>query len=229
MSIAQDQIRSIDQLRQRLSQLSTSIASLRSNLEREEPLPTWPSLQASAQALSFNLAQLLETTTTHGALLRQAHAYPLPNFPGHTQEALLQQLLRKKMEPGVEKWVEEHTSTTTDVGGTKGEEWRALWNSVGPTSQGIVGPMLEEDGAFGDDFTIKEREEGVEDVVTGLKRKLDGDSESEDEDDEKMDDVMPSGEKEEGVDPRLPPLSLESVLRFTTTGERPPELRMGRR
>lgn len=41
MAMTQDNIRALDQLRQRLSQLSTSISSLRADLERNEPLPTW--------------------------------------------------------------------------------------------------------------------------------------------------------------------------------------------
>lgn len=41
MAMTQENIRALDQLRQRLSQLSTSIASLRVELERSEPLPTW--------------------------------------------------------------------------------------------------------------------------------------------------------------------------------------------
>jgi hypothetical protein len=41
MAMTQDQLRSLDNLRQRLSQLSTSISSLKTSLEREEPLPTW--------------------------------------------------------------------------------------------------------------------------------------------------------------------------------------------
>jgi mediator of RNA polymerase II transcription subunit 8, fungi type len=167
---------------------------------------------------------LTETFNTHSALLRQAHAYPLTNFPGHTQQGLLTQLLRKKLEPGAEKWVEDHTIHAKGIGeggSSKAEELRELWSWAGPTSQSIVGPMLEEDGAFADDFTIAERESGVENVVTGLKRKLDGDSEDEDEDeDEKMEDVMPSKATEEaGVDSSLPPLPLESILRFTATGE----------
>lgn len=31
----------LDQLRQRLNQLSTSIASLKADLERHDPIPTW--------------------------------------------------------------------------------------------------------------------------------------------------------------------------------------------
>ena len=114
---------------------------------------------------------------------------------------------------------------------------KELWNSAAPMSQGIVGPMLEDDGEFGDDFTIAEREMGVENVVTGLRRKLDGESENEDQDDEvegdKMEDVMPTAnrkekEQEEGVDSSLPPIPLDGLLRFMTTAAtianpRPPD------
>ena len=154
---------------------------------------------------------MLETYNQHAALLRQAHAYPLTSYPGHTHEALLGQLLRKKLEPGAEKWIEDHTTPpTTEAGqGMKAEDLRELWQWAGPTSQRIIGPMLEEDGAFGDDFTIAEREDGVENVVTGLRRKLDGESEDEDEEDEeggeKMEDVMPGKtEEEDGIDTSLP-------------------------
>ena len=41
MAMTQENIRALDQLRQRLSQLSHSIATIRSDLERQEPLPTW--------------------------------------------------------------------------------------------------------------------------------------------------------------------------------------------
>ena len=188
----------------------------------------------------------METFDSHRQFLKEAHAYPLTNFPGHTQEGLLGQLLRKKLEPGVENWVEEYTTGRKKEGGeehvngveptdgSSDSELRELWAWAAPTSAGIVGPMLEEDGAFADDFTIAEREAGVEDVVTGLKRKLDGESD-EDEDDEgdedKMEDVMPSfaksakPEDDGDVDPSLPPLPLEAVLRFTSSGTLPSSTR----
>ena len=165
----------------------------------------------------------------------------MTNFPGHTQENLLGQLLRKKLDPRVEDWIEGYTSplerdnggqevngAEAAVSGLSSEELKELWNWAGPTSNGIVGPMLEEDGEFGDDFTISEREAGVENVVTGLRRKLDGESDEEDEEEDgegdKMEDVMPSAAKssddedEEGVDTSLPPVPLEKVLRFISTG-----------
>lgn len=188
-----------------------------------------PHLQTTAQVLSFNLAQLSETFSTHSQFLKEAHAFPLPNFPGHTQEALLQQLLRKKLEPRGEEWIDTYSKDAGE--GLKTQELKELWGWAGKTSNGIVGPMLDEEGAFQDDFTIAEKEEGIENVVTGLRRKMwesDDEDEDEDGDDDKMEDVMPSSNgkdkedaAEEGFDTSLPPLPLESVLRLVTTGRLP--------
>lgn len=40
-ALPDDKLRTIDQLRQRLSQLSTSLNALKVDLERNEPLPSW--------------------------------------------------------------------------------------------------------------------------------------------------------------------------------------------
>ncbi|KAF2486687.1 mediator complex, subunit Med8 [Neohortaea acidophila] len=241
MAMTQDNIRALDQLRQRLSQLSTSISSLRADLERNEPLPTWPSLQTSAHALSFNLEELSKTFNNHRQFLNEAHAYPLPQFPGNTHEALLGQLLRKKLEPGAEDWVAEHTTKFDQRNGARAgdkaldkNELKELWAWAAPTSAGIVRPMLEDGGAFDDDYTIAEREAGVASVVTGLKRQLD-DEEDEDEEEEgdggdtdKMEDVVSSNpqhlnagkEEDQGVNVALPAMPLGSMLRLMTTGTR---------
>lgn len=172
----------------------------------------------------------------HRQFLKEAHAYPLTNFPGHKQEDTLGLLLRKKLEPGVEDWIEDYTTKFEEKneapeGGLSTTELKELWTFAGPTSASIIGPMLEEDGAMEDDFTIAEREGGVENVVTGLRRKLDGgDSEDEDEVDEedeegdKMEDVMPAVPKdagEKGVDSTLPPKAIDEVLKFVSTGRLP--------
>ena len=41
MSLPQENIRALDQLRQRLQQLSTSLNILKTDLSRQETLPTW--------------------------------------------------------------------------------------------------------------------------------------------------------------------------------------------
>lgn len=180
----------------------------------------------------------------HRSFLTAAHAYPLPNFPGHTQEGLLGQLMRKKLEPKTEAWVAEYakpraapaetapngvhaTDSTQPDAGLAVDELHGLWRWAGPTVHAIARPMLE-DGDFADSYSLAEREAGIENVITGLRRNLDSDSdeegddddEDEDEDgDEKMEDAMPSkpAAAQPGVDPTLPPRRLETMLRFTST------------
>lgn len=228
MSLSQDHLRAIDQLRQRLFQLSSSIQSVKVDLERNEPLPTPASLASSAQILSHNLTQFNQIFASHRQFLTAAHAYPLPTFPGQTQEMLLGQLIKKKLEPRAQDWVDDYTKPEDDgeKKPLKTGDVKELWNWAGPTSNDIVRELMMND-AFEDDFTFAEREAGIDNVVTGLKRKLGEDSDDEDDDDEeggdedKMDeDVMPGKEapSEPGIDPRAPPMMLDKVLAFATTG-----------
>lgn len=166
----------------------------------------------------------------HRTLLREAHAYPLSTFPGLSQHALLEQLLRKKLEPRAEGWIDEYTSMANDVtteGSLSRDEFADLWSWAKETSTSIVRPMYEEGGAFEDNFTIAEREAGIEKVVTGLKMKLDGQDSDEEDEDDKMEDVMPSAaaaataQTEAGIDATLPAIPLDNILKFTTTGALP--------
>ena len=75
---------------------------------------------------------------------------------------------------------------------------------------------------WGGDFTAEEREGGVENVITGLKRTFEDEEES--EEDEEGDDKMPdvkASEKNlpEEVDGK--PLPMDDVLRFLVKGEEP--------
>ena len=161
------------------------------------------------------------------------------------QENLLGQLLRKKLEPGVEDWIHNHVNDGNEGGanmnGVAGAEddtlskaeLRELWTWAPKASAGIVGPMLEDGGDFDDDYTIAEREGGVENVVTGLKRKLDdGDS---DEEDTTMEDAMPNAKSAStnddntpGLDSSAPPVPIDSILKFITTGIVQPNMRPNR-
>jgi len=186
-----------------------------------------------------------------------AHAYPLPSFPGRTQEDLLGQLLRKKLQPPVEDWIEEgarlgahipsglsngHSDLVNGNGTTNGvhtslsgKELEDLWNWAGPEGNRIAREIGDE--AFNDVFTLAEQEEGIEDVVTGLRRKF-WESDGEDEDDgeektklkaEEMDldvvDDRPDMVKmmhRPGIDESRPMMPLESLLRFVSQGRMPP-------
>ena len=187
-------------------------------------------LQSSSSALSFTLAQLSETLHAHESFFQSAHVYPLTNYPGHKHGDLLVELLRKKLQPDAEAWIDAHSTKSNGPGSTfDSQPFKTLWDDVSAISKSIVRPMLDEGGAFADDFTIAEREAGVEKVKTGLRRELEADEASDDgdDDDDKMDeDSAPSPiERQEAVpeiDPALPPLSLEAVLRFVSTGKMPP-------
>lgn len=152
------------------------------------------------------------------------------------------------MEPRVEDWIAENTSKPeagqVNGAGKQGsklqeEEMRELWDwSLGESRQILAG--LQDEEVFDDNFTIAEREAGIENVVTGIRRNLDRGSDDEDEDDDmdenedddKMEDVMPEanvqGNGEQGVDSSLPPVPLESVLRFMSTGALPNGVRVNR-
>ena len=232
-----------------------------------------PSIQNSANLLSHNLQSLHATLSSAQPALTSAHTYPLPSYPGRTQEDLLGQLLRKKIQPPVEDWIEigvgdvgifaEDGVVTTNGAGVNGvvreekEEERGkaqggglfmsgrevaeLWDWAGPEENRIA-REIGEDGAFDDEFTLVEREDGIENVVTGLRRKFwESDEEEEDEKGEnggggggaakkggdKMDvdavvqDAGPEivkGMRRAGVDDSRPLMPLEAILRFTNSG-----------
>ena len=101
-------------------------------------------------------------------ILGHLAVFPLPEFPGRTQEGLLGQLLRKKLEPGVEDLVAE------------GREY-------GKAEQEVVSADEQDElcafaihflsaeavrRRWGSNFTLEEHERGIENVFTGLQRKL---------------------------------------------------------
>jgi len=115
-----------------------------------------------------------------------------------------------------------------------GKDIEAMWDWAGPEGNRIAREIGEE--AFNDVFTLAEQEDGIENVHTGLQRKF-WESDDEDEDDgkdkaEKMDvdvqDSRPDVVKKmqrSGIDEERPMLSLEAILRFTSTGAMPTGVR----
>ncbi|KAK2766662.1 mediator of RNA polymerase II transcription subunit 8 [Arachnomyces sp. PD_36] len=196
-SLSQDQIKVLEQTRQRLVQLTHSLGSLVGSINQSDPLPPWSSLQSQASIISNNLLNVSQQLSTHHELLSSLVAYPGPNFPGQTQAAMLSQLVRTKLEPRVEDWVsrgrvagnakaEGEVAGGLDAGQGKesllsDEELKELW-SWAPIEANEEARKRD----WGGDFTLEEREMGVKNVVTGLKRRLDegGDEESSEEEDE---------------------------------------------
>lgn len=183
-TLSQEDIKALEQTRQRIFQLTKNIESLKGDVLRSNPLPQWSSLQTSASILASNIESLTSHMSKHSDLLNRTVVYPSTNYPGRTQEGVLTQLLRKKMEPQVETWVEEGRATQGEIkdGGINERDEDELLDWAKDWIGGRVAKYAMEEA--GDDYTVEERALGVENVNTGLKMKDESDSE-----DEEMEDV----------------------------------------
>lgn len=172
---------------------------------------------ASSSILSTNIQSVIDHLAANSDVLSRIVAFPSTNFPGRTQEGLLLQLLRKKLEPQVETWVEEGRNLQIDGIGEGGsqEDIEETWK----WAAGWIGPRIREYALneAGDEYTAEERESGVENVNTGLKD-VDESDEDEDEDgDEDMGGMNQNVEKSVArKDGRV--RSKEEILRFATSG-----------
>ena len=213
------------------------------------------SIHNATALLTSKTQQIAQLLSSHRDFFARARAYPLPDFPDLAHENVVGQLLRKKLQPGVEDWMDEGRRERADMiarivkkpssgddaareGGGEADPERKiqgldeLWQEAPRMAAEAFGKM-----PWGSDYTVADREAGVENVETGLRRKLrvKGDNEEVDEDDEdeevmdgqyhdrskdKMDlDSTPV--KSSPFDPSLPPLPLETVVRFMNSGVMP--------
>jgi mediator of RNA polymerase II transcription subunit 8, fungi type len=174
-------------------------------------------------------------------LLSSLVAYPLPQYPSN-QAHLLEHLLRTKPEPEFEEWVEkgqeiaQETSqgrNTSLSGSNRDKLWE--WAPVAANDE-----IRKQN--WGGDYTMAEKESGIENVETGLKRQL-----QEPPDPDEQDDGEGLEESEEGDDdeedvveirrkPNAPGLDfdlttakrsaaqmpIENIFRFMVTGNTAP-------
>jgi len=237
--LRQEDLKALEQTRQRLFQLTSNIDSLKQDILRSNPLPQWSSLQTSAAILGNNIKTLTDHLSTHSDLLSRTVVYPQTNYPGRTQENLLGQLLRKKLEPQVESWVEEGRAIAERVEAAKvsGESPDASLEELWKWARDWIGMRVAkyalEEGQ--DNYTVEERERGIENVNTGLRRRFDEEesSEEEEEDEEmggtqvKVTSVRKTsvgqvefglGELKNAVAPASKPRTMQEILRFATSG-----------
>lgn len=155
--------------------------------------------------------------------------FPLPNYPGKTQEALLGQLLRKKLEPGVEDWVAKGYEIAQGAGMAQQEvrnEFLDLWSWAG-----MAANELARGHEWGGEYTQEEQEMGIENVVTGLRGEIDEDDENEEEEaesdqmdsDAKINDRTDTGLGKVPLAEAINPLPLDQVLRFMARGVEVPK------
>ncbi|KAI1497662.1 mediator of RNA polymerase II transcription complex subunit 8-domain-containing protein [Biscogniauxia marginata] len=213
LNLSQEELKAVEQTRQRLSQLSNSILSLKNDVFASNPFPNLDSLQASADILQLNLRNCLEVVAQHDDLFGRVAVHPSTNFPGRTQENILLQLLRKKAEPDVEAAMDEgrkalaalivpptdnhqgvaataiatsRMTTSIQEQQEKERELDDMWTEAREAcDRRIYEYAMNEES---DPFTLEERATGVHHVRTGLRRTFEAeessDNESEYEDEE---------------------------------------------
>ncbi|KAF7925408.1 uncharacterized protein EAE97_010489 [Botrytis byssoidea] len=227
MALQQEDIKALEQTRQRLLHLTANIASLKADFQRGAPLPEYSSIMTSSSILSTNIQSVTDHLAGNSELLSRIVAFPSTNFPGRTQEGLLLQLLRKKLEPQVETWVDEGRNLQIDVAGG-GENIEETWK----WASDWIGPRIREYALneATDEYTWEERASGdVDNVNTGLKDEEDSDDDDEDEDEDDDDEVMGGmGKRFEKKKAKAPEKGVarkdgrvrtkEEILRFATSG-----------
>lgn len=163
-------------------------------------------------------------------LFTSLHPYPLPNFPGHKQEVLLQQLLRKKLDPKAEDWIEEslHTGDKEDGGAVErdgavdDEDLRGLWEWAGTLKADMI-KRLWKAGVFMDNYTIQERG-GIEKVINGIRDLDDSEDKDVDEGNKMEEDPKPAVDnvtRDSGLDISKPPVPLVTLLKFASGADVP--------
>jgi mediator of RNA polymerase II transcription subunit 8 len=185
------------------------------------------SFQTSSSILASNVQSLAEHLDRHSQLLNRIAVHPSPNYPGRTQEDLLGVLLRKKLEPQVQTWVEEGREIASGENAVTDRD-QEMWSFAASfINERVQKYALEEAGA---NYTTAERNMGVENVRTGLRRKFeDEDTSDEDDEDEEMEDTVAPAKPtipQVTVDPREEAKQRQadmlSMMRLATSGNPPP-------
>ncbi|RYC57129.1 hypothetical protein CHU98_g9083 [Xylaria longipes] len=194
LGLSQEELKAVEQTRQRLAQLSASLNSLKNDVFVSNPLPNLDSLQASADILNHNVHAILEIMAQNNDLFSRIAIHPSTNFPGRTQENVLLQLLRKKPEPDVEAAMEEGSKalanmpfpgraqfgTTTNQDKEKEDALENIWTATREVCQERIAQYVMNEES--DTYTAEEWEMGIENVRTGLQHSLDDESGSEEGD-----------------------------------------------
>lgn len=199
-------------------------------------------MQSQASIISNNLVNISTQLSEHHELLSSLVAYPAPSFPGTTQQGVLEQLLRTKLDPRVQDWVEKGlkagTKPAEENRGLSEAELEELW-AWAP----IEANQEARRRNWGGNFTLEEREAGIQNVVTGLSRQLDDyeseeSDEEEDEDEDADEDKMEivgvhrrpgvsgvefdiTSEKHQKPNAVSPAMPLTDVFRYMMTGTKP--------
>lgn len=179
---------------------------------------TRPTLQSDASTLGANLNELATILNDQRQLFTSMHAYPLSTFPGVSQEMILHGLLRKRLEPKAEAWIDEslRLEDIPNTGSISVKEIKDHWDWAGDASREFFRQLLE-NGDLESDYTLAEQKRGIKNVFTGIKS-VDDDPDKDEDGDQEMRD----GEDRQSSTATLAKLAaapLEGLLRFTSGGQ----------
>ncbi|KAF4589421.1 hypothetical protein GQ602_003310 [Ophiocordyceps camponoti-floridani] len=160
LGLDDDELKSVEQLVARLAQLSSSIQSLKMDILKSNPLPHASSLQASAQILQRNLQTVLDSLAENADLFGRMALHPATNYPGRTQEGVLTQLLRKKLEPDVEELVVEGREAARLATAEGIAALQAIWDELRQWTHERIATYVRDEA--GQVFTAEERAAGTE-------------------------------------------------------------------
>ena len=136
-------------------------------------------------------------------------------YPGREHETILNQLLRKKLEPRIEEWVGDGRANGTNLESRGGKQdikdfWE--WAMQEANEQARKQPWEGE-------FTLEEVQGGTENVITGLKRSWYEESDSDEEEDGSTELAKSRGKNNHKEEVR--PLNVDDFLRFMARGVEP--------
>ncbi|KAF4979548.1 hypothetical protein FDECE_18038 [Fusarium decemcellulare] len=206
----EDELKAVEQTLARLAQLSSSIQSLRGDVLKSNPLPPASSLQASTQILQRNLQSLHESLTENAEIFNRLAIHPSPNYPGRTQEPVLTQLLRKKLEPDVEEHFSEGREVARLITPTGINDLQDIWHDSRQWVQERIKHYVRDEAS--DVYTAEERATGIENVRTGLRRDLEDDDEDDDDEEDDEENAADGRQKVRGPEP-------ETLLWFAARGD----------
>lgn len=96
---------SLEQVRGKLQQLTTSLQALQHRIQSGSPLPPWSQITSSLVVILTQLSSLTETLARSEDEVRAIAVFPNAQFPIHSHEGLLTTLMRTKPLPESETWI----------------------------------------------------------------------------------------------------------------------------
>lgn len=182
-----------------------------------------PALQTHANLISSNLQTINDSLSKHRDSFSSAVVNPLPQFPGKERAFILETLLRTKLEPSIEEWVDEGEAVVTQQHrpahrGLADSERDALWQWAPGAANAEARKQK-----WGADYTLEEKQNGIENVKTGLRRDLveplDDEGIDDDDDEDEYEEV--TDEEDEAQD-KMDVEQAKPEVKPTSTANKPP-------